>query len=86
MPWWCLLAALVFGSMIVPLSWLYALSKSQLAIGTFNELLYGYMVQSMKTKHPVGAAEYGAIAGDAWYRAQYILQDQKIGHCMHLPP
>lgn len=28
---------------------------------------------------------YGSIAGDAWYRAQYMLQDQKIGHYMHVP-
>ena len=28
---------------------------------------------------------YGSIAGDAWYRAQYMLQDQKIGHYTHVP-
>jgi len=37
-------------------------------------------------KSPVGASIYGSIAGDAWYRAQYLLQDQKIGHYMHIPP
>lgn len=36
--------------------------------------------------HPCGPSTYGAIAGDAWYRAQYMLQDQKIGHYMHIPP
>lgn len=87
MPWWTCIVALAFGSVIVtPLAWLYALSNFQLAIGTFNELLYGYMVQNIPTRHPAGAITYGAIAGDAWYRAQYILQDQKIGHYMHLPP
>ncbi|EDK46126.1 conserved hypothetical protein [Lodderomyces elongisporus NRRL YB-4239] len=87
MPWWCLIVGLVFGSIIVtPLGWLYALSNFQLAIGTFNELLYGYMIQLQSSRHPAGATVYGAIAGDAWYRAQYILQDQKIGHYMHLPP
>lgn len=25
-------------------------------------------------KNPVGASVYGSIAGDAWYRAQYMLQ------------
>ena len=44
------------------------------------------MIQSKSLRHPAGATVYGAIAGDAWYRAQYILQDQKIGHYMHLPP
>lgn len=87
MPWWCLIVGLAFGLIIVtPLAWLYALSNFQLAIGTFNELLYGYMIQSKSLRHPAGATVYGAIAGDAWYRAQYILQDQKIGHYMHLPP
>ncbi len=37
-------------------------------------------------KNPVGATVYSSIAGDAWYRAQYMLQDQKIGHYMHIPP
>jgi hypothetical protein len=37
-------------------------------------------------KNPVGASVYGSIAGDAWYRAQYLLQDQKLGHYMHIPP
>jgi len=37
-------------------------------------------------KSPVGASVYGSIAGDAWYRAQYLLQDQKLGHYMHIPP
>lgn len=87
MPWWCCIIASAFGFVIVtPLAWLYALSNFQLPIGSFNEVLYGYMIQNMKTRHPGGATVYGAIAGDAWYRAQYILQDQKIGHYMHLPP
>jgi hypothetical protein len=37
-------------------------------------------------KNPVGAFFYSTIAGDAWYRAQIMLQDQKIGHYMHIPP
>jgi len=37
-------------------------------------------------KNPVGASVYGTIAGDAWYRAMFLLQDQKIGHYMHIPP
>lgn len=37
-------------------------------------------------KNPVGASVYGSIAGNAWYRAQYLLQDQKLGHYMHVPP
>ena len=45
------------------------------------------MVNSVQGhKNPVGASIYGTIAGDAWYRAQYMLQDQKIGHYMHIPP
>lgn len=26
------------------------------------------------------------MSGDLWYRAQYMLQDQKIGYYMHIPP
>lgn len=37
-------------------------------------------------KNPTGASIYRSIAGDEWYRAQYMLQDQKIGHYMHIPP
>jgi hypothetical protein len=38
-------------------------------------------------KNPVRATIYSySIAGDAWYRAQPMLQDQKIGHYMHVPP
>ena len=56
-------------------------------IGTFNELIYGVMVNAVSGhKSPVGATVYSSIAGDAWYRAQYMLQDQKIGHYMHIPP
>lgn len=45
MPWWCLIVAHVFGAIIVvPSAWLYALSNFQLALGTCNELLYGYMI------------------------------------------
>lgn len=93
MPWRTLIVALIVGSIIVtPMAYLYATSNFQLAIGTFNELLYGIMIQSKffipssGIKHPVGASMYGAIAGNCWYRAQYILQDQKIGLYNQVPP
>lgn len=64
---------------VVPLGWLYALSNFQLPVGTTNELFYGLMVNAISGyKNPCGARTYGAIAGDAWYRAQYCLQDIKI--------
>lgn len=45
------------------------------------------MVNAIKGyKNPTGAAIYSSLAGDAWYRAQIMLQDQKIGHYMHVPP
>ncbi|ORY68575.1 OPT oligopeptide transporter protein-domain-containing protein [Pseudomassariella vexata] len=73
--------------MVVPLGWLYALSNFQLPIGTVNELLYGIMVNAVSGhKNPAGATVYSSIAGNAWYRAQYNLQDMKIGHFMHMPP
>ncbi|VEU20200.1 DEKNAAC100949 [Brettanomyces naardenensis] len=93
MPWRTYIVALTVGSIIVtPMAYLYATSNFQLAIGTFNELLYGLMMQSQffvpssGIKHPAGASMYGAIAGNCWYRAQYILQDQKIGLYNGIPP
>lgn len=87
-PIWTYFVAVATGAVIVtPLGWLYAISNFQLPIGTFNELLYGVMVNSVSGhKNPTGATVYSSIAGDAWYRAQYMLQDQKIGHYMHIPP
>lgn len=87
-PWWTYFVAVgVSFIIIVPLAYLYAVSNFQLAIGTFDELLYGVMVQKLSThKHPASASTYGALSGDLWYRAQYMLQDQKIGHYMHIPP
>mgnify|MGYP002379115278 CR=1 FL=1 len=87
MPWWACVVALVMGSIIVtPLTWLYALSNFQLAIGTFNELVYGYLNELSSRKHPVGALVFGSIAGDAWYRAQFHLDCMRLGFYMHLPP
>lgn len=44
------------------------------------------MVNAISGNHnPCGATIYSSIAGDAWYRAQLMLQDQKIGHYMHVP-
>ncbi len=86
--WWTYIVALAFGAVIVtPLGYLYAISNFRFPIGAFNELLYGVMIQATNgSRHPAGASSYGAIAGDAWYRAQYMLEDQKLGHYMHLPP
>lgn len=87
-PIWTFIVGLLVGAAcVVPMGWLYALSNFQVAIGSTNELVYGYMVgTSSNHRHPAGASTYGAVAGDAWYRAQYLLQDQKIGHYMHIPP
>jgi OPT family small oligopeptide transporter len=89
-PWWTVLVGVVTGMVVVvPLGFLYAISNYQVAIGDFNELMYGYMVHTragVGHHHPAGPSVYGSIAGDAWYRAQYMLQDQRIGHYMHIPP
>ncbi|THC93749.1 hypothetical protein EYZ11_006789 [Aspergillus tanneri] len=89
-PLWTFFVALLTSAVfVIPFGWLYAISNYQLPIGTFNEMLYGYMVHSRagnSHNHPCGPSTYGAIAGDAWYRAQTMLQDQKIAHYMHVPP
>lgn len=87
MPWWMCVIGLVVGSIIVtPLMWLYALSNFQLPIGTFNELLYGSVMQNVSKKHPGGAAFFGSVAGNAWYRSQYHLELMKLGFYNHIPP
>ena len=89
-PWWTAIVGVATGFIVVvPLGYLYAISNYQVAIGDFNELIYGYMVHTAAGAahhHPCGPSVYGSIAGDAWYRAQYMLQDQRIGHYMHIPP
>jgi len=67
-PIWTYFIALLTGFLIViPMAWLYAISNFQVAIGSFNELMYGYMVNSITGhRHPAGASTYGSIAGDAW--------------------
>ncbi|KAI1820580.1 OPT oligopeptide transporter protein-domain-containing protein [Xylaria intraflava] len=57
-PWWTFLVALGTGAVVVvPLGWLYAVSNFQLPIGTFNELLYGTMVQNLNhNRNPIGAS------------------------------
>lgn len=89
-PVWTVFIGIATGIVVVvPLGYLYAISNYQIAIGDFNELMYGYMIQTKagaKHRHPCGPSVYGSIAGDAWYRAQTMLQDQRIGHYMHIPP
>ncbi|KAG6030296.1 hypothetical protein E4U41_000128 [Claviceps citrina] len=87
-PVWTYFVGIATGAVIVvPLGWLYALSNFQLAVGSTNELLYGLMINAVSGwKNPCGASTYGAVAGDAWYRAQLNLQDMKIGHLMKIPP
>ncbi|KAJ5090693.1 hypothetical protein N7532_009377 [Penicillium argentinense] len=89
-PIWTLFVGLASAAIfVIPFAWLYAISNYQLETGSFNELMYGYMVHTkagQNHQHPCGPSVYGSIAGDAWYRAQYMLQDQKIGHYMHIPP
>lgn len=87
MPFWTCVIALLMGSIIVtPLMWLYALSNFQLPIGTFNELFYGYLVQDAPRSHPAGAAFFGCVAGNAWYRSQFHLELMKLGFYNHIPP
>ncbi|KAG9669149.1 OPT superfamily oligopeptide transporter, partial [Aureobasidium melanogenum] len=87
-PVWTYFIALLTGAVVVtPLGWLYAVSNYQLPVGTLNELIYGLCVNAISGhKNPTGATIYSSIAGDAWYRAQYMLQDAKIGFYNKVPP
>jgi hypothetical protein len=67
-PVWTFIVALFStGVMIFPFAWLYSFSSFQVPIGSFNELLYGVMVNaSPGHRHPAGASAYGSLAGDIW--------------------
>jgi hypothetical protein len=68
-PWWAYFVALATGAVVVvPLGWLYAVSNFQLPIGTFNELLYGTMVQNLSHhRNPIGAS-VGSKPGFCFYQ------------------
>ena len=44
--WTFFVAIATSGIMIIPFGWLYSFSSFQVAIGSFNELLYGFMVNA----------------------------------------
>jgi OPT family oligopeptide transporter len=87
-PVWAYFIALLSGAaVVIPMGWLYAISNFTVNIMAFNEMLYGYMINTgLKNHHPAGVLTYGAIAGDAWVTAHSMLQDMKVGHYMHVPP
>lgn len=74
---------------VLPLAWIFANSNYLVAVGVLHEMIYGLMVQGYngtRYRHPCGPTTYATVASDPWYRAQIMLQDQKIGHYMHVPP
>ncbi|KAK9851584.1 hypothetical protein MYU51_009473 [Penicillium brevicompactum] len=88
MPIWTYFVALGFGAAaMLPMSFVYALSGFSVKVGFFNELIYGYMIDAKgSSRHPLGQLAYRIISGNVWYDARIVLEDQKIGHYLHLPP
>jgi len=88
LPVWTYIVGLVMGAFtILPMGFVYGISGYQIQVGVFNELIYGYMINAPgSSRHPIGSLVYRVISGQCWYRAQTVLQDQKIGHYMHIPP
>ncbi|KAJ9143494.1 OPT oligopeptide transporter [Pleurostoma richardsiae] len=80
--------ALGFGAAAtLPMSLVYAISGYSIKVGLFNELIYGYMIEAKgSSRHPLGQLAYRIISGNVWYDARVVLEDQKIGHYLHLPP
>ncbi|KAJ4389340.1 hypothetical protein N0V93_006807 [Gnomoniopsis smithogilvyi] len=85
---WTYFVALGFGaSAMLPMSLVYAISGYAMQVGIFNELVYGYMIEAPgSNRHPLGQLAYRIISGNTWYDSQSVLQDQKIGHYLHIPP
>ncbi|KAL2698715.1 hypothetical protein AAEP93_010103 [Penicillium crustosum] len=88
MPIWTYFVALGFGAVsMLPMSFVYAISGFSIKVGYFNELIYGYMIDVKgSSRHPLGQLAYRIISGNVWYDARIVLEDQKIGHYLHLPP
>ncbi|GJC78502.1 oligopeptide transporter 2 [Colletotrichum liriopes] len=88
MPTWTYFVALGFGgAAMLPMSLVYAMSGYSIKVGFFNELIYGYMIDAPgSSRHPLGQLAYRIISGNVWYDARTVLEDQKIGHYLHLPP
>ncbi|KAL2854567.1 OPT oligopeptide transporter protein-domain-containing protein [Aspergillus pseudodeflectus] len=88
MPIWTYFVALGFGAAaMLPMSFVYALSGFSIKVGFFNELIYGYMIDAKgSSRHPLGQLAYRIISGNVWYDARIVLEDQKIGHYLHIPP
>ncbi|KAI8292889.1 Oligopeptide transporter 2 [Colletotrichum sp. SAR11_240] len=88
MPTWTYFVALGFGAAaMLPMSLVYAMSGYSIKVGFFNELIYGYMIDARgSSRHPLGQLAYRIISGNVWYDARIVLEDQKIGHYLHLPP
>ncbi|KAF7373948.1 OPT oligopeptide transporter [Mycena sanguinolenta] len=88
MPLFTLFVALGMGAVTTfPLSIVYAISGYTVEVGYFNELVYGYMIQTTgASRHPLGQLAYRIVSADVWSGACVLLEDQKIGHYMHVPP
>ncbi|KAJ7924699.1 OPT oligopeptide transporter [Mycena leptocephala] len=88
MPLFTLFVALAVGAVAtLPMSLVYAISGYRVDVGYFNELVYGYMLQAPgASRHPLGQLTYRLISGNVWYDAWHLIEDQKIGHYMHVPP
>ncbi|KAJ7153240.1 OPT oligopeptide transporter [Mycena filopes] len=88
MPLFTLFVALAIGAVsTLPMSLVYAVSGFQVTVGYINELIYGYMLEAPgSSRHPLGQLTYRIISGNVWYDAQLMIEDQKIGHYMHIPP
>ncbi|KAH8885598.1 OPT oligopeptide transporter [Thozetella sp. PMI_491] len=85
---WTYFVALGFGAAaMLPMSLVYAMSGYSMKVGLFNELIYGYMIEAPgSNRHPLGQLAYRIISGNVWYDGSIVLEDQKIGHYLHLPP
>ncbi|KIY68861.1 OPT oligopeptide transporter [Cylindrobasidium torrendii FP15055 ss-10] len=88
MPLFTYFVAIAFGgAATLPMSLVYAISGFSMKVGLFNELIYGYMIDVPgSSPHPLGQLAYRIISGNVWYDVRTVIEDQKIGHYMHIAP
>ncbi|KAJ7137021.1 OPT oligopeptide transporter [Mycena epipterygia] len=89
MPLFTYFIGLAFGgAATLPMASIYALSGFMLKVGLFVSLLRSMTDDGVKSssRHPLGQLAYRIISGNVWYDCYPVLEDQKIGHYLHIPP
>lgn len=83
LPVWALIVALVFAlGLLVPLTFIYALTNVQVGLNVFTEFIVGYMLPG----RPLAMMMFKTYGYITNYQATTFLQDMKLGHYLKVAP